>query len=68
MRKGSLSGKVVCITGAGRGLGASLARGFAAEGAHLVLGARTTPEIDALASGRAPIYRPLDRPARVAAR
>ena len=50
MRKGSLSGKVVCITGAGRGLGAALARGFAAEGAHLVLGARTTPEIDALAA------------------
>ena len=47
--KGPLSGKVVCITGAGRGLGRAMAKAFAAEGAQLVLGARTTPEIDALA-------------------
>jgi NADP-dependent 3-hydroxy acid dehydrogenase YdfG len=44
-----LAGKVVCITGAGRGLGRALAERFAAEGASLVLGARTTPEIDDLA-------------------
>jgi len=44
-----LQGKVVCITGAGRGLGRALAERFSAEGASLVLGARTTPEIDELA-------------------
>lgn len=45
-----LKGKVVCITGAGRGLGKALAERFSAEGASLVLGARSTPEIDDLAS------------------
>lgn len=45
-----LEGKVVCITGAGRGLGKALAERFSAEGASLVLGARTTPEIDDLAA------------------
>lgn len=45
-----LAGKVVCVTGAGRGLGRALAERFDAEGASLVLGARTLPEIDALAS------------------
>ena len=38
--------KVVCITGAGRGLGLSLARAFDADGARLVLAARTAAEID----------------------
>jgi len=46
----ALAGKVVCITGAGRGLGRSLAEAFAAQGAQLVLGARSADEIDALAS------------------
>ncbi len=45
----AFKGKVVCVTGAGRGLGKSLAQAFSREGASLVLGARTTPEIDALA-------------------
>jgi NADP-dependent 3-hydroxy acid dehydrogenase YdfG len=45
-----LEGKVVCVTGAGRGLGRAIAERFSAEGASLVLGARTTPEIDELAS------------------
>lgn len=44
-----MKGKVVCITGAGRGLGKALAEQFSAQGASLVLGARTTPEIDELA-------------------
>lgn len=50
MSKKPLSGKVVCITGAGRGLGRSLAVAFGREGANLVLGARTSSEIDELAS------------------
>jgi len=41
-----LKDKVVCITGAGRGLGLSLARAFDAEGARLALAARTAAEID----------------------
>jgi len=45
-----LSGQVVCITGAGRGLGAALARGFAAEGCRLVLAARTAVEVETLAA------------------
>ncbi len=48
--KKHLSGKIVVITGAGRGLGRSLAEAFSAEGASLVLGARTSIEIDELAA------------------
>ena len=45
----ALKGKVVCITGASRGLGRAMAEAFDAEGASLVLGARNIPELDALA-------------------
>ncbi len=47
---GCLEDKVVCITGASRGLGKALARLCDAEGARLVLGARTLPELEAVAA------------------
>ena len=44
----SLAAKVAIVTGASRGLGEAIARGFAAAGARLVLAARTGPAIEAL--------------------
>ncbi|WAP54521.1 SDR family NAD(P)-dependent oxidoreductase [Streptomyces sp. S465] len=43
---GLLTGKVVFITGASRGIGAAAARLFAAEGASVVLAARGTDALD----------------------
>jgi short-subunit dehydrogenase len=42
--------QVVVITGASRGIGAELARQLAARGAKLVLAARSTAELEAIAA------------------
>lgn len=44
-----LASRTAVITGASRGIGAATARHFAAEGANVVLAARSTLEIDAIA-------------------
>ena len=45
-----LKDKVVVITGGSKGIGLGVARGFAREGAHLVIAARTKAEIEKAAS------------------
>lgn len=45
---GRLAGRIAVITGASRGLGAAVAKRFAAEGAHLVLVARTTGALESV--------------------
>ena len=46
---GKLEGKVALVTGAGRGIGRGIARGLAAEGAVLVLAARSDEQLQAAA-------------------
>jgi citronellol/citronellal dehydrogenase len=48
---GRLKGKVVVVTGASRGIGAEIARLFAAEGGRLVCAARTLREGDHIFAG-----------------
>ncbi|MGZ6979178.1 MAG: SDR family oxidoreductase [Acidimicrobiia bacterium] len=60
-----LDGKVAVVTGAGRGIGASIARTFADAGANVVLTARTKEQLDIVAAqirdlGRRAVVAPTD--------
>ncbi|MCU1427612.1 MAG: dehydrogenase, short-chain alcohol dehydrogenase like [Actinomycetia bacterium] len=45
-----LDDQVAIVTGAGRGIGAAVARAYAEAGAHVVLAARTKEQLDAVAA------------------
>ena len=47
---GALSGRGALVTGAGRGIGAATARALAAAGARVVVSARSTDQIEAVAA------------------
>ena len=48
---GKLDGRVAIVTGASRGIGAEIARHFAAEGSKVICAARTVSEGDHLLDG-----------------
>lgn len=61
----AFDGKLALVTGASRGIGAAIAEGLAREGAHVVLTARTTADLEAVEhrifeAGGAATIAPLD--------
>jgi len=50
MTAGTLSGRTALITGAGRGIGAAIARLFATQGARLAIAARSRDELEYVAA------------------
>ena len=69
-----LTGRVALVTGASRGIGAAVAKAFAAEGAHVILLARTVGGLEAVddaiqAAGGTATLLPLDlmKPDQIAA-
>jgi NAD(P)-dependent dehydrogenase (short-subunit alcohol dehydrogenase family) len=63
--KGAFDGRLALVTGAGRGIGAAIAEALAAEGAHVILTARTIADLEAVeerihAAGGSATIAPMD--------
>jgi NAD(P)-dependent dehydrogenase (short-subunit alcohol dehydrogenase family) len=62
---GAFEGRLALVTGAGRGIGAAIAEALGAEGAHVLLTARTAAELEAVeerihAAGGSATIAPMD--------